>query len=337
MQKPSEKTGKLLLATEEELFAHIIGADHPFRRLSTILPFADLVEPLRPLYSDLGATGIDIEKGFKALLLQFWEDFSDREMEKALRENLAVKWFAGFSLTEPTPDFSYFSKLRRRIGAERIEAIFREVNRFLEVRGLVGNVFAFIDASAIVSKTALWDERDRAITDGEATLNNAIVSRYAHDPDARWGAKSKTNVWFGYKRHAAVDMRHGIITDTLVTPANVLDFQVLDRLCPDQQMVFMDKLYDVASAYGVLAAHRCHAATIKKNNRPDKRRDLDRWRSATRMPFEGTFSKLPKRARYVGIAKVAFQNVMASLAHNLKKAVRFLVPRPLIAPLPLPG
>jgi len=47
-----------------------------------IINFDNLVEPLRNLYSDLGQTGIDIAKGFKALLVQFWEDYSDREKVK---------------------------------------------------------------------------------------------------------------------------------------------------------------------------------------------------------------------------------------------------------------
>jgi len=185
-------------------------------------------------------------------------------------------------------------------------------------------VFHFIDASAIVTKTALWEERDRAIKDGETTLNNAVVGKYAADKDARWGAKSKTNIWFGYKRHTAVDMRHGLIEKTAVTPANVMDFKAVRYICPQQGLVFMDKLYDCKEADLVLRENGCHSATIRKNNNKTKQKDLDRWRSGVRMPFEGTFSKLNKRARYRSLSKVVFQNFMNSLIHNLKKAVTIL-------------
>lgn len=84
-------------------------------------------------------------------------------MEKAIRENLAVRLFCGFSLSEETPDYSYFSKLRKRIGTKRITVLFKQVNSTLAERGLFGDVFTFIDASAVVSKTALWQERDQAI------------------------------------------------------------------------------------------------------------------------------------------------------------------------------
>ena len=80
MQTPSEKTTRMLFATEEQLFDKLVDARHPFRTLSRVINFSTLVNTLRELYSDLGTTGIDVEKGFKTLLIQFWEDYSDREM-----------------------------------------------------------------------------------------------------------------------------------------------------------------------------------------------------------------------------------------------------------------
>jgi IS5 family transposase len=324
MQHPSEKTGKLLLATEEELFNTIIDSAHPFRRLKEILDFESLVKPMRAAYSTLGAHGIDVERGIKALLIQFWENYSDREMEKAVRENLAIRWFCGFSLTEHTPDYSYFSKLRTRIGTKRIATLFNEVNATLESRGLFGNVFTFIDASSIITKTALWEERDRAIKDGAERLNNKNVKQYAADTDARWGAKSKTNIWFGHKRHAAVDMRHGLVKKVAVTAANVPDFRAVRSVAPKEGAVFMDKMYDTKKTDGMLRARLLHPATIRKNNNPMKNRGLDCWRSAIRMPFEGTFSKMNKRARYRGHAKVTLQCFFEAIAYNLKKSVRLL-------------
>lgn len=328
MQQPSEKTGKLLFATEEELFHTIIDSGHPFRRLKEIFDFETLVAPMRAAYSTLGAHGIDVERGIKALLIQFWENYSDREMEKAVRENLAIRWFCGFGLTEPTPDYSYFSKLRTRIGTKRIATLFNEVNQTLESRGLFGNVFTFIDASSIITKTALWEERDRAIKDGADRLNNKNVKHYAADTDARWGAKSKTNIWFGHKRHAAVDMRYGLVKKVRVTAANVPDFKAVGSVAPKEGAVFMDKMYDTKKTDNLLRARGIHPAIIRKNNNPSKNRGLDRWRSAVRMPFEGTFSKMNKRARYHGHAKVAMQCFFEAIAYNLKKSVRLLFASP---------
>jgi len=315
---------KTIASFEEQLLTSVIPPDHAYRKLNRLINFDEIAGSLEKTYSHLGQKGIPAIRGLKALLLQFWEDYSDREMEAAVRENLAIRWFCGFSLTEKTPDHSYFGKFRRRIGTQHFADIFNSINERLRKEGLFGNIFHFIDASTIVTKSALWEERDRAIKDGHDKLNNLIVKDYAADKEARWGAKSKKNIWFGYKRHTAVDMRYGLISKTTVTPANVLDYQVIEQICPKEGYVFMDKLYDTKDTDRKIRASGCSPGTIRKNNNPNKNKDLDRWRTSMRMPYEGTFSKLPKRARYRGKTKVAFQNFGESIAYNLKKAIHYL-------------
>lgn len=324
MVKEENKTLKLFTSTEEEIIEKMIKADHAFRKLKRLIDFEKLISPYRKLYSDTGAEGIDVIKGFKALLIQFWEDYSDREMEKVLEENVAVKWFCGFTLLEKTPDHSYFGKLRKRLETKNIADIFNSVNQNLREKGLFGDVFRFIDASAIVTKTALWEERDKAIASGEEKLNNQNVKNYAADKDARWGAKSKTNIWFGYKKHHNVDMRHGLIDKVAVTPANVPDPKVLKEIIVPNTMNFMDKIYDQKKSYQTLKANNCHSGIIKKINNKTKNKDLDRWKSKTRMPFEGTFSKLRKRAKFRSQVKVLFQCFSEAIVHNLKKAIVIL-------------
>lgn len=311
-------------AFEEELFASVIPPDHAYRKINKLINFQALVAPFAKLYSPFGQRGIPAEKGIRALMLQFWEDLSDREMEAAVRENFAIRWFCGFSLADKTPDHTYFCKLRKRVGTKRIADMFNFINGELQKQGLFGNIFYFLDASTIITKTALWEERDRAIKDGHDKLNNLVIKDYAADKQARWGAKSKKHIWFGYKRHTAVDMRYGLITKTTVTPANVLDYQVVAQICPPEGYLFMDKLYDTKKTEQTIRASGCSPGTIRKNNNPDKNYDLDRWRSQMRMPYEATFSKLPKRARYRGQTKVAFQNFGQAIAYNLKKAINNL-------------
>lgn len=320
----SSAQDKNKLVSEEQLFTSVIAPDHAYRKLNRLINFDGIAASLEKTYSHLGQKGIPAVRGLKALLLQFWEDYSDREMEAAVRENLAIRWFVGFSLTEKTPDHSYFGKFRKRIGTHHFANIFNAINEQLREEGLFGNIFHFIDASTIITKSALWEERDRAIKDGHDKLNNLVIKEYAADKQARWGAKSKKNIWFGYKRHTAVDMRYGLITKTTVTPANVLDYQVVEQICPKEGYIFMDKLYDTKETDTKIRASGCSPGTIRKNNNPNKDPDLDRWRSSMRMPYEGTFSKLPKRARYRGQTKVAFQNFGESMVYNLKKAIQYL-------------
>jgi IS5 family transposase len=324
MVNRENKTLKLFTSTEEEIIEKLVKEGHAFRKLKKIIDFEKLISPYRKLYSDTGAEGIDVIKGFKALLIQFWEDYSDREMEKVLEENVAVKWFCGFALLEKTPDHSYFGKLRSRLGTKNIADIFNGVNEELRSKGLFGDVFKFIDASSIVTKTALWEERDKAIANGEEKLNNQNVKDYAADKDARWGAKSKTNIWFGYKRHHNVDMRFGLIDKVAVTPANVPDPKALKNIITKNTMNFMDKIYDQKKCYEILKANGCHSGIIMKNNNKLKNKYLDSWKSKTRMPFEGNFSKLRKRAKFRSQVKVLFQCFSEAIVHNLKKAIVIL-------------
>ena len=324
MVDQENKTIKLFTSTEEEIIEKIVREDHVFRKLNQIIDFDKLISPYRKLYSDTGAEGLDVIKGFKALLVQFWEDYSDREMEKLLQENVAVKWFCGFALLEKTPDHSYFGKLRLRLGTKNIADIFNSVNEELRSKGLFGDVFKFIDASSIVTKTALWKERDKAIANGEEKLNNSNVEKYSADKDARWGAKSKNNIWFGFKRHHNVDMRYGLIDKLAVTPANAPDPKALQNIITKITMTFMDKIYDQKKCYHILKINSCHSGIIMKNNNKTKNKDLDKWKSKIRMPFEGNFSKLRKRAKFRSQVKILFQCFAEALCHNLKKAVLIL-------------
>jgi len=121
-------------------------------------------------------------------------------------------------------------------------------------------------------------------------------------------------------------MRHGLVTKVSVTAANVPDFKAIEQVLPEYGAVFTDKLYDTKKTEAVIRASGCHPATIRKNTNKEKNRDLDRWRSGVRMPFEGVFSKMSKFARYRGHAKVVMQAFFQALVHNLKKAVRWLAP-----------
>ena len=42
------------------------------------------------------------------------ENLSDRELARFIQENNVGKWFCDFSLSENTPDYSVFSRLRKR-------------------------------------------------------------------------------------------------------------------------------------------------------------------------------------------------------------------------------
>jgi len=335
--KEMERQMSLIVPTLDEL----VAADHPYRSMLRVLDFGQLTVPLGKLYSELGRGGYPVEQGFRCLLLQYLEDLSDRQLERFLRENLAAKFFCGFGLLESTPDFCYFSRLRNRIGLAELTKLYNRVGESLKASGLIREVFTFVDASQLRSRVNVWEARDRALADqanqerdeeGNRRMNNKNVGKYSSDGEARFGCKGKDKFWFGYKRHLAVDMSGGLITRTVVTPANVSDQQVLKELCPSGGMVFADKGYCGQEAQQTLAERGCHSGVILKKNMKGKDKDKDRWLSRVRMPFEGVFSRLGKKARYRGVVKNQFQALLEALAFNLKRLIKIVE-----QPIPLLG
>ena len=313
---------KLVDATNAELMESLVTYDHPFRILNNALRLDKLARSYRHLYARNGAKGLPVEFAFRILVLQFLEDYSDREMERALQENVAVKWFCGFELTDKTPDHSFCGQFRKRLGTHNLGLIFNKINDELRAKGLISDTFHFIDGSGIVTKTALWEERDEALADGAEKLNNANVKKYAADPQATYGCKGKHKFWYGYKRHQCVDMKQGMVTKVAITPANVNEDKAFVRVAPSQGVAYMDKQYATKEVEKAAKRKGCIARAIKKNNNPNKDKDFDHYISRIRMPYEGTFSKLNKRARYRGIRKMQFQGFMQAIAHNLKKLIR---------------
>ncbi len=316
------KSGTSLFDTNgAELLESSVRKDHPFRLMNELVDFDRSARTYRSLYSRTGPKGIPIEQAIRMLILQWLEDYSDRQMERALQENLAVKWFCGFDLTDETPDHSFFGKFRARLGTKNLGEIFQQLNDCFREAGLIGDTFSFIDATGIVTKTALWEERDRALEQGETALNNRNVTKFVADHQARYGAKGKRTYWFGYKRHQCVDMKQGLVTKVAVTPANVLDDQATQHVTPRSGMAVLDKGYDTPTGHRALATKGIHAGIIRRNNRKEKNRDLDAWISKLRMPFEGSFAKLHRRAKYRGVAKVQFQAFAEALVFNLKRVL----------------
>lgn len=308
-----------------ELLESLVREDHPYRKIMEIVNFSTLLAPLHSLYSNLGQNGICLEKGFKALLLQHAEDLSYRELEKYLQENLAAKLFCGYGLKEETPDYSTFCKLKQRIGVENLTKLFNGVVQQMREKNIVSDTFTFVDTTAVVSKIALWEERDKAIEEGLEKLNNSNVEKFAADKDARFGAKSKNKFWFGYKGAVSVDVKNGMITNVVATPANVMDDKILESILPKSGAVLGDKGFDTNEVMELLENKNLHSMIIKKNNRKDKNKALDHFITCLRCPFEGIFTCLTgkknkggyMRTYYRGLENVNFQLTFKALACNL--------------------
>lgn len=305
------------MVTLEEL----VPINHIYRKFVELWDFSDIKTELEKIETDSDYKGYGVFRLFLCTLVQFMENLSDRELETYMQGNNHAKWFCGFGLLEKTPDYTVFSRIRKRIGTKRLSKIYNILRDQLKSQGYMNEVFTFIDASHLISKATLWKERDDAIKEKYEKFNNEIVHKFTTDKQANFGCKGGNKFWYGFKKHASVDMQSGMINKVAITPANVIDSKGMKHVTPDRGAVYADKGYCDKNAKKAVAKRNLHLAAIKKNNMKNKNRDLDRWYSKIRAPYERVFSKTNHRVRYRGIEKNQFTAFMESIAHNLKRMV----------------
>ena len=299
----------------------LVSPDHIYRKYKNIWDFSFIRSEVEKLETDNQFKGYGCYRLFLCLLVQFMEDLSDRELARYLYENTSGKWFCGFNLSERTPHYSLFSKFRKKLGTKRLSKIFENLRSQLRNSGYMSEVFTFVDASHLISKASLWEDRDKAIKDKYDKLNNETLPKVASDKEARIGCKGGNKFWYGYKKHVAVDMQSGLINKVAVTPANVIDSKGLKHVSPKSGAVYADKGYCDKHAKEASSRNGFVLRSVKKNNMIGKNFDLDRWITAIRSPYERVFSKQRRRVRYQGVAKNQFAVFMEAIAFNFKRRV----------------
>ena len=122
---------------EMVMLDQLVAKVHPYRMILDLVDFERLCEPIVDLdHTGRGAKGFGmIVTRFGCLLLQLMEDLSDRELQRHLQENVAAKFFCGLGLTDRTPDCSLFSKVRGRIGTQRLSELFASMRDQLKAQG----------------------------------------------------------------------------------------------------------------------------------------------------------------------------------------------------------
>jgi len=299
----------------------LVPDNHIYRRFHQLWNLSEIKSELEKIEINSAHKGFGIFRLFLCLLLQFMEDLSDRELAESIRNNNSFRWFCQFGLTEKSPDFRVFTDARKRIGTKRLANIFNILRSQLKSQGYMNEVFTFIDASHLISKSTLWKERDKAIKEKYDKLNNEILPKVAKDKQAKFGCKGNNKFWYGFKKHSSVDMQSGMINKVAITSAEVIDSKGMKHVTPESGAVYADKGYCDKNAKAATGKRNLHLAAIKKNNMKGKNKDLDKWYSKLRSPYERVFSKTNHRVRYQGIAKNQFTAFMEAIAHNFKRMI----------------
>ena len=98
---------------------------------------------------------------FKIELLRVWYGLRDEGVEEMVNDRISFSRFVGLSLAAPAPDSTTVLRFRRAMAeAGALDQVLREINRQLEVQGLVVKSGAIIDASVTDSPRRPRDRKE---------------------------------------------------------------------------------------------------------------------------------------------------------------------------------
>jgi transposase len=191
----------------EALLPAGVGSNRRLERIAGLIDWAPMERLLAPLRAPTGRSGYPPLALFRALLLAQWYQLFDPGLEEALADRLSFRRFCGVGLDEGTPDETTLCRFRAAL-AERglTQALFAELNRQLDAKGLMLKAGTLIDAilvEAAVSRPPL--------SEGEVSTK---------DPDAGFTRRGQRS-FFGFKAHVAVDLGSDLIRDAVLTGADV--------------------------------------------------------------------------------------------------------------------
>ena len=215
-----------------------------FRKpLSKVLKRSDGAKGGRPPY--------DAVMMFKILVLQALYSLSDDQAEFQVQDRLSFMRFLGLGLGDTVPDAKTIWLFREHLVQEgAVDNLFARFDKHLAKAGYLAMGGQIVDATIVAApKQRNSDAEKAAIKAGKVPddWQDKPAKLRQKDRDARWTVKfSKAKPKedgtkqvdiaipvFGYKNHAAIDRRHGLIRGWTVTGASAYDGaqlrNVLDR------------------------------------------------------------------------------------------------------------
>jgi IS5 family transposase len=203
--------------------------DRFLAEMEQVVPWARLVERLRPLYpkGERGRPPVGLERMLRIHFLQQWYGLADEAMEDALYDSQALRGFAGIDLTvTAVPEATTILNFRHWLEQHELsQALFAEVSAMLEERGLLMRQGTIVDATIIAAPPSTKNKQK------------------ARDPEMHQAKKG--NQWhFGMKAHIGVDVASGVVHAVVGTAANEADInQMAAVLHGAEEDVFADAGY----------------------------------------------------------------------------------------------
>lgn len=312
----------------------------PLQKLNDMIDwelFRPALETLRekPRKSNAGAKGYDVVMMFKALILQSLYNISDEQLEYQILDRLSFSRFLGIDLGGKVPDFTTIWLFRESLVQSGLEReLFEQFDGYLRVHGFAARKGQIVDASIVQTprqrNTRKENERIKAGRAEEVRKGWSDAKNAQKDTDARWTKKNDKS-YFGYKNHVQTDVKHKLIRDYTITPANVHDSQVFTSLLDSDNTsadVWADSAYRSAEILVTLEARGYREHIQRKGNRArplsEREKQGNHTRSTIRSRVEHIFGVQTMKMgdtilRCIGQVRARCKIGLRNLAYNLDR------------------
>lgn len=200
-------------------------------RINQVIDWSKVEERLRDYYEigrqEEGADAYPPLMLLKALMLQKWFHIpSDPELENQINDRWSFKKFLDLPFDASSPDHSTFSRFRNRLSKEAMTWVNNEVLQQFSQKGLKINEGMAIDARLIqsashpLSNDELKEKREKRTTPEGQVDKNGNLLKFSRDLESDWMTKEGELPFYGLKEHASVDVDHGFLLATEITPAS---------------------------------------------------------------------------------------------------------------------
>ena len=282
----------------------------------------------------------------KCLLLQQWFKIdSDPELETQINDRTSFKTFLGLSLDDTSPDHSTFSRFRGRFSIDTMRMINHELLLQFAAKGLTINEGIAIDARLVqsashpLSNEILQKEKAKSKTPQGKVDKNGKALKFSRDLESDWTVKNDV-AHYGIKEHASVDVKHGFVLSTEMTPASHHDSPYLPLCvagsCHTKEpikKVYADKGYFGKPNREFLSMNSIEDGIMRKATTGAELTEYEKERnkaiSKVRYIVEQYFGlshlyNKAYRARFPKLIKNALDALFRQMAFNLSRASRIL-------------
>jgi transposase len=239
-----------------------VKKNDPLRIWFDAINWSFISELCSRLYSDTGAPAYKPVSMFKALLLIYLgQADSERDLAEKLEFDVRLQLLCGFDFFD-TPSHASFHNFRERLGSE----LFYDILHRLIAQAIAAGVINKTIHTAVDS-THVWANSNKfGVKVCQCSGKCKCLRKYS-DKDAKWGHKTKTYAFFGYKVHLIVDTQSQLPIEVIVTsgevPDNTQAADLIDGAIEQHPEITiassaMDAAYDDTDVYGHCVENGIH-------------------------------------------------------------------------------